>query len=143
MPIDPETLTALRKLREEVEEVRGILQRKTGSNSATIRGTIVEGSKITATNIINTSNITNDAIDKDKLDFEVVRVTVSVNDSAGTGSATSGSVIIGFIPISGFSSLENRAVIESISISSTTITVTTHQNVTTTDLVADIILIKA
>ena len=139
--IDSETRNELRKLRELIEDLEGVVSRKTGLASTGIRGTLVEGSVIDATNIIGNAQMKDDSIKKAELDYEVVRVTISNGSADGTGTATSGSVILGFIPISGFAGAGGTRII-TISISGTTVTVTLDSN-SNGDTVVDVFLMKA
>lgn len=69
--------------------------------------------------------------------FEVVKVTVKKTETAGTGTVTAGSIILGCYPTSNQDQL-----IDSIVVSDTTVTVTLAE-AATADNVFNVVLLKA
>ena len=89
--------------------------------------------------IANTGALTiaNDAIDKNKLDYEVVAVTVSSGASTGTGTATADGVIIGILPAG-----NQDQFVDNVELTDTTVTVTLAGKATA-DNVFNVVLLKA
>src|SRR3990167_4607013 len=112
----------LQLLKNEVEELKYRLFKVVGGRSAEIRGNIVQPSNVAAT--ISADSVTQAmigaaAVGQSELKYEEVTVNVTAGQTSGTGTATSGSVIVGFRP----SGNVDQA-IDSIAISGTTVTVT-------------------
>jgi hypothetical protein len=130
----------IRKLESEVQTLRFILQRKTGSGSADIKGNIVNpsdlGSAVISNNTVTKAMMTNDSVAADEVDFEQVSVTVSAGNSTGTATVTSGAKTWGFRPTG-----NQDQFIDNISISGTTLTITLAANATA-DNTFEVTLIK-
>ena len=124
----------INRLKNEIEDLRYILSRKTGMGSANIKGNIVSPSSVAGTITVQSDSITaamlqsnsvtkpkldNDSVGNAELDIEEITVNVSAGQTSGTGTATSGSIIIGHRPAGNVDQL-----VDSISISGTTVTVT-------------------
>lgn len=101
-------------LKNELEDLRYIFNKKTGGGSADIKGNIVAPSTLGTSVTIPAGSIT-----KTQISYEEITVNVNVGQTSGTGTATNGSVIIGWRPNGNIDQ-----VIDQISISGTTITVT-------------------
>src|SRR3990167_7186636 len=119
----PEQLFEFEELKRQVEDLLFQLARKVGAGSADIRGNIVQpstlpGGSITAGSI-DKAAIGSNAVGDSELDYELVTVTVLAAATSGTGTATSGSVILGWRPNGNIDQF-----VDSISISGTTVTVT-------------------
>src|SRR3990167_9308606 len=130
----------LQLLKNEVEELKYRLFKVVGGRSAEIRGNIVQPSNVAAT--ISADSITQAmigaaAVGQSELKYEVVAVTVSAGASSGTGSATSGSIIIGWRPTGNID-----AFVDNASISGTTVTITLGANATA-DNTFSVTLLKA
>ena len=125
-----ELLRQINLLKKEMEDIRYLLNKKTGSGSADIKGKIVAPSSVTAT-------IAADSVAQAELDTEIVAVTVSAGASTGTGTVTSGSIIIGFRPTGNWDTL-----IDNIAISGTTLTLTLAGNAVA-DNTFSVILLKS
>ena len=128
-------------LKNELDDLRYILHKKIGGGSADIKGNIANPSSITAATVAD-SSITNakmadDAIKQAELDYEVVAVTVSAGAASGTGTATSGSIIIGWRPTGNIDQF-----VDNVAISGTTITITLGANATA-DNTFSVTLLKA
>ena len=127
-------------LRRELEEIRYLLNRKTGGGSADIRGNIVQPSNVTATigaDSITQAMISASAVGQSELKYESVSVTVSAGQTSGTGTATSGAVIIGWRPTGNIDQF-----VDNVAISGTTVTVTLGANATA-DNTFVVLLLKA
>ena len=74
---------------------------------------------------VTESKIADDSVTADKLDIEVLEVTVSSGASTGTATCTSGAIVIGYYPIQ-----NQDQFVDSIDISGTTLTVTLASNAT-------------
>lgn len=111
--MNPEIQQELQLLRNEIDDLRYLLYRKAGGGSADIKANLVAPSSVPATTIPSGS------ITKTQISYEEVTVSVSAGQTSGTGTATNGSVIIGWRPSGNIDQ-----VVDSIAISSTTITVT-------------------
>lgn len=127
-------LQEFEELKRQVEDLRFQLARKTGIGSADIKGKIVSPSSVggtitvedgsitvakLATDAVTKVKVSNDAIGNNELDIEEITVNVAAGQTSGTGTATNGSIIIGFRHSGNCDQL-----IDSISISGTTITIT-------------------
>lgn len=118
------------QMKEEIADLRYILSRKTGLGPSDIRGVIKQPSTLAATiaaNSVNKSSLNNDAVGVNELDYELVTVTISAGQPSGTGTCTSGSIIAGWYPTTNLDQI-----IDDISISGTTLTVTLAGNATAT-----------
>jgi len=112
----------LQLLKNEVEELKYRLFKVVGGRSAEIRGNIVQPSNISATiaaDSITSAMIASGAVKQSELSYEEVTVNVTAGQTSGTGTCTSGSVIIGYRP-----SGNNDQIVDSVSASGTTVTVT-------------------
>ena len=103
-------------LKNELEDLRYILSRKTGLGPADIKGKIVAPSNV-GTVVIENSSITNakmadDSIKQAELDTETVAVTVTAGGATGTATVTSGSIVLGWRPTG-----NNDQFVDNISIS--------------------------
>ena len=78
-----------------------------------------------------------DVITKTELSYEVVSVTVAAGNSVGTGTVTSGSIILGYYPTS-----NQDQFVDSISVSGTTLTITLAANAVA-DNKFNVVLLKA
>ena len=109
-------------LKREMEDIRYLLNKKTGSGSADIKGKIVAPSTVgtvLAANAVNNAAMADDAIKQAELDYEQVSVTVSAAASTGTATVTASSIVIGWRATG-----NQDQFIDNISISGTTLTVT-------------------
>ena len=127
-------------LRRDIATLRQLLYKKTSGGSADIKGNIVQPSNVTAT--IATGSITSamlgsNSVIQSKWASETVAVTVSAGTSSGTGTATSGSIIIGWRPTGNIDQF-----VDNIAISGTTVTVTLGANATA-DNTFSVILLKS
>lgn len=126
-------------LKREMTTLRSVVFKKTGLSSAQIRGVIVDPSTVSATigaNSVAQSSMQDSSVGSAELKYELVSVTVSAGNPSGTGTATSGSVIIGWRPTGNID-----AFVDNIAISGTTVTVTLGANATA-DNTFVVILIK-
>ena len=128
-------------LKSEIEDLRYMLNKKTGGGSADIKGKIVAPSSIPTATIDN-SSITNakmadDAIKQAELDYETANVTVSAGSATGTATVTSGSIVLGWRPTG-----NNDQFVDNIAVSGTTLTVTLTANATA-DNTFQVTLLKA
>lgn len=98
-----------------------------------ITGTIVTTGD---TGSVSTTMIADDAVDKDKLDYEVASVTVAATATSGTATVTANSVIIGYYPTGNQDQL-----VDNIAISGTTLTVTLAA-AATADNTFNVVLLK-
>ena len=81
--------------------------------------TVASGTVSLPAGAIGTSALANDSVDIDKLDYEVVAVTVALGATSGTGTCTSGSIILGYYPTGNQDQL-----VDNVAVSTTTVTVT-------------------
>lgn len=130
----------VQRLERDVATIRYLLAKKTGIGSDDVRANIVQPSDVQAT--IAASTITNtmmadDAIKQAELDYEVVAVTVSAGASTGTGTVTSGSIVLGYRPTG-----NNDQFVDNVSISGTTLTITLAANATA-DNTFSVVLLKS
>ena len=116
-------------LKRELEDIRYLLNKKTGGGSADIKGKIVQPSNITAT-------ITADSVAQAELDTETVAVTVTAGNPSGTGTVTSGSIVLWWRPTG-----NNDQFVDNIAVSGTTLTITLAANATV-DNTFSVILLK-
>ena len=131
----PEQLLELQNqiqlMRQDIEELRYLVSKKTGLGSNDIRGRIRGGSSVVlGTGDINSSGMFGagvvdqaavgaDAVGDSELKYEEVTVTVLATATTGTGTAASGSVILGWRPNGNVDQF-----VDQISIVGTTVTVT-------------------
>jgi len=129
-------------LKSEIMELRYSLSKKTGLGSADIKGNIVSPSNMAGTVTLTAGQVDQTAIGANtvggsELKEEVIAVTVSSGNPSGTGTATTGSTIIGYYPTG-----NNDQFVDSVAISGTTVTVTLAANATA-DNTFNVVLIKA
>ena len=121
--------------------LRQLLYKKTSGGSADIKGNIVQPTNINATiaaGTITSTMLGSAAVIQSKLSYEVVAVTVTAGNPSGTGSCTSGSIIIGWRPTG-----NNDQFVDDISVSGTTVTVTLATNATANNTFSVILLKSA
>ncbi len=80
----------INNLENEIADLRYILQRKSGSGSADIKGRIV------AISTVPSSVIADDSIKQAKLDTEIVTLAFASGDTSKTATVTTSSIVIGF-----------------------------------------------
>ena len=68
---------------------------------------------------VGNSELANAAVSKAKLSYEVVAITVAAAATSGTGTCTSGSIILGYYPTGNQDQL-----VDSVAVSATTVTIT-------------------
>ena len=115
-------------MKREMEDIRYLLNKKTGGGSADIKGKIVAPSTVNsvlAANAVNNTAMADDAIKQAELDYEQVSVTVSAGGSTGTATVTSGSIVIGWRATG-----NQDQFIDNIALSGTTLTITLAANAT-------------
>ena len=107
-------------------------------NSSQIIDDTIDSSDYAAVSIDN-EHLADDATNKSQLDYEVVAVTVTAGagNTVGTGTCTAGSIVIGYYPTSNQDQL-----VDSVGVSSTTVTVTLNA-AATLDNVFNVVLLKA
>jgi len=130
----------IQMLKRELADIRYLLHKKTGGGSADIKGNIVQPSNVTATiaaDSVTQAMIAANAVGQSEWKYESVSVTVSAGQSSGTGTATSGSIIIGWRPTGNLDQFPDN-----IAISGTTVTITLAANATA-DNTFVVILLKA
>ena len=141
MPPNEELQQQINILKRELEDIRYILNKKTGSGSNDIKGRIVAPSTVSATtlaaNSVNNTAMADDAIKQAELDTETVSVTVSAGNSSGTATVTSGSIVLGWRPTG-----NNDQFVDNIAVSGTTLTVTLATNATA-DNTFSVVLLKS
>ena len=125
-----ELLRQINLLKKEMEDIRYLLNKKTGGGSADIKGRIVAPSSVTAT-------IAADSVAQAELDTEIVAVTVSAGAATGTGTVTASSIVIGWRATG-----NQDQFIDNIAISGTTLTITLAANATA-DNTFSVILLKS
>ncbi len=121
----------IQELRNELAELRYILSLKTGLGSADIRGKLRSGSSIVinagdidsagmfGAGVVDQTAIGANAVGQSELKEEYIAITVLAGQTSGTGTATSGSIIIGWRPTG-----NQDQFIDNIAISGTTVTIT-------------------
>ena len=127
-------------LKREMEDIRYLLNKKTGGGSADIKGKIVAPSTVAsvlADNAVNNAAMADDAIKQAELDYEQVSVTVSAGASSGTATVTSGSIIFGWRATG-----NQDQFVDNMAVSGTTLTVTLAANATA-DNTFQVTLLKA
>ncbi len=140
----------LNNLKREVEDLRFQMARKTGIGSADIKGNIVIPSSVGGTlgagsisaanmfaaGVVDQAAVGANAVGQSELKEEYIAITVLAGQTSGTGTATSGSTIIGWRPTG-----NQDQFIDNISISGTTITITLSAAATANNTF-EVILIK-
>ena len=127
-------------LRRDIATLRQLLYKKTSGGSADIKGNIVQPSNISATiaaGSITSTMLGSNSVIQAKLAYEVVAVTVNAGNPSGTGTCTSGSIILGWRPTGNIDQF-----VDSIAVSGTTVTVTLGANATA-DNTFSVILLKS
>lgn len=137
-------------LRQELEEIRLILFKKSGAGSADIRAKLRTGSSgytigagdinsagMFGAGVVDQAAVGAGACGKSELKYEVVDVTVTAGQSSGTATITSGSIILGF-----YSTGNQDQLVDNVSISGTTLTITLAANATGNNTFK-VVLIKA
>ena len=123
MPLSNEEQKRIARMEREITRLTVLLQRKTGSGSADMKGNLTNpsnvGSAAIANNTITNAMMTNDAIKQAEWDYETATVTVSAGNPTGTDSVTASSIIVGWYPTGNMDQF-----VDNISISGTTLTVT-------------------
>ena len=112
----------IRTLKQESEDIRYLLNKKTGGGPTDIKGRIVAPSTVNsvlAANAVSQAALSDDIVGEAELKYESVSVTVLAAATSGTGTATSGSIIIGWRPAG---NIDQQ--VDNIAISGTTVTVT-------------------
>ncbi len=134
-----ELLNQINLLKGEIDELRLILFKKSGLGSADIRGKIKSGSTVVlgtgdinsagmfGAGVVDQAAIGADAVGDSELKYEVATVTISAGNPSGTATVTSGSIILGWYPQTNLDQI-----IDDISVSGTTLTVTLAGNATAT-----------
>lgn len=137
-------------LKGELADLKYLISRKTGLGSANIKGNIVSPSSVAGTITVQSDSITaamlqsnsvtkvkmeNDSVGNAELDIEEITVNISAGQTSGTGTATNGSVIIGWRPSSNCDQI-----VKNVSISSTTVTVNLLLSATATTTIIVILL---
>ena len=121
------------ELKRQVEDLRFQLSRKTGSGSADFKGNIVSPSNVAGTiaaggissagmfaaGVVDPTAIGAHAVGQSELKEEYIAITVLAGQTSGTGTATSGSTIIGWRPTG-----NQDQFVDNITISGTTVTIT-------------------
>lgn len=107
-------------LRNDLADLRYMLHKKIGGGSADVRANIVAPSSLSSSVSIPSSSIT-----KTQISYEEITVNVTAGQPSGTGTCTSGSVIIGYRSAGNVDQL-----VDNIALSGTTITVTLATNAT-------------
>lgn len=139
------------QMKQQIEDIRFLIQRKLGGGSADIKGKIVNPSSIEGSFAIGTGDISSaamfvagvvdqaaigaNAVGQSEFKDESIDITVSAGQTVGTGSCTSGSIIIGV-----YAKTNQDQFIKSVVASGTTITITllavaTANNVFTVNLI--------
>lgn len=108
----------IRSFKQELDDIRYLISKKTGGGPNDIKGRIVSPSSVTATLVA-------DSVAQAELDTEIVAVTVSTGASTGTGTVTSGSIVLGYRPTG-----NNDQFVDNVAISGTTLTITLAANAT-------------
>ena len=127
-------------LRNELEDLQYKLNKLLGGGSAEVRARIVNPSTVNATiaaDSVTQAMIAAAAVGQSELKYEVVAVTVPAGAATGTGTATSGSIIIGWRPTGNIDQF-----VDNVAISGTTVTVTLGANATA-DNTFSVTLLKA
>ena len=129
-----EQLTQLQQqmqlLKREIDDLRYILHKKIGGGSADIKGNLVNPSTVNATiaaDSVTQAMIAAAAVGQSEVKTELATVTISAGQPSGTATVTSGNIILGWYPTTNLDQI-----IDDISISGTTLTVTLAGNATAT-----------
>ena len=86
---------------------------------------------------VGNSELANAAVSKAKLSYEVVAITVAAAATSGTGTCTSGSIILGYYPTGNQDQL-----VDSVAVSATTVTITLAAAATAANTF-NVVLLKA
>ena len=90
-----------------------------------------------AAGAVGTSELADAAVNQSKLSYEVVAITVAAAATSGTGTCTSGSIILGYYPTGNQDQL-----VDSVAVSATTVTITLAV-AATADNTFNVVLLKA
>ena len=129
------------QLQREMADLRFLLHRKTSGGSADIKGNIKNPSTVAATiadGSITSAMLASAAVIQSKFSYESVNVTVTAGNPSGTGTVTSGSIVIGW-----YATGNQDQLVDNISISSTTLTITLAANATANNTFTVILLKSA
>ena len=116
----------IRTLKQEMDDIRYLLNKKTGGGPTDIKGRIVAPSTVNsvlAANAVTNASMADDAIKQAELDYEQVSVTVSAGGATGTATVTSGSIIIGWRATG-----NQDQFVDNIAVSGTVLTITLAGN---------------
>jgi len=86
---------------------------------------------------VGTSELADAAVNQSKLSYEVVAITVAAAATSGTGTCTSGSIILGYYPTGNQDQL-----VDSVAVSATTVTITLAAAATAANTF-NVVLLKA
>ena len=132
--MNEQELFEFEEIKRQVEDLKFMLQRKTGGGSADVRanidspstipsGTLGSGSinnaNMFSAGVVDQSAIGANAVGQSEVSDEVVSVTVLAAATTGTATVTSGSIILGYWPVG-----NQDQFVDDISISGTTLTIT-------------------
>ena len=139
------------ELKRQVEDLRFLLARKTGIGSADIKANIISPSTVGgtvslgsasissagmfATGVVDQAATGSDAVGQSELKEETATVTINAGSPSGTAVVTSGNIILGWYPNTNLDQI-----IDDISISGTTLTVTLAANATATTTIKVVML---
>ena len=90
-----------------------------------------------AAGAVGTPELADAAVNKAKLSYEVVAITVAAAATSGTGTCTSGSIILGYYPTGNQDQL-----VDSVAVSATTVTITLAAAATAANTF-NVVLLKA
>lgn len=119
-------------LKSDIEDLRYMLHKKIGGGSADVRANIVAPSSLASSVSIPAGTIT-----KTQVSYEVVSVTITAGNPSGTGTITSGSIVLGY-----YSTSNQDQFVDNVSISGTTLTITLAGNATANNTFS-VVLLKA
>ena len=86
---------------------------------------------------VGTSELADAAVNQSKLSYEVVAITVAAAATSGTGTCTSGSIILGY-----YSTGNQDQLVDSVAVSGTTVTITLAAAATAANTF-NVVLLKA
>jgi len=92
-----------------------------------------------ATGAVKVAEVAENAVKQSELAYEEVTVTISAGSNSGTATVTSGSIILGYYPVSTNAPDQH---VQDISISDTTLTITLAGN-STNEVKYKVVLLKA
>ena len=107
---------------------RNVIRKTIGDDKITSTSLVADGSITTAKladSAVTNAKVGSAAITSGKISYEQISITISAGQSSGTGTATSGSIIIGWRPAGNVDQF-----VDNISLSGTTITITLAANAT-------------